>query len=199
MLRQFKIMDRLFADERETIIDRTNSFVISYPHFITYFNSKKIILVQDFIIGAYFAYGWMPTILKIHTDNPHRDLENGVAILNRVKNGEIITDDDLNFLISVVNNSLVGTTKLLHFINPQVYSIWDSRVYSYFYPKKANNYYRVNKIENYREFLRKCDEIRENTRFGKFHQSVNKKMGYDVSAIRAIEVIMFLNGERYNV
>jgi hypothetical protein len=187
-------MDRLFADERQTNIDRSNSFVISYPHFIAYFNSKEIISVSDFIIGAHFAYGWMPTMLEIYTDNPDRDLQNGVAILNRVKNGEIITDNDFNFLIRVVNNSLVGTTKLLHFISPQVYGIWDSRVYSYFYQEKAYNY-RVNKIENYREFLRKCDEIRGDTRFGEFHQSVNNKMGYDVSAVRAIEVIMFLNGE----
>jgi len=191
-------MDRLFAGEKQTIIDRRNSFIISYLHFIDYFKSKEILSAHDFIIGAHLVYGWMPTMLEIYTDNPDMDLETGTTLLNRAKNGEVLTDNDFNFLIKLINNSLVGTTKLLHFINPEVYSIWDSRVYSYFYQEKAYNY-RINKIEKYREFLKKCDEIRGDTRFGEFHQSVNNKMGYDVSAIRAIEVIMFLNGKRYNV
>ena len=188
-------MERLFADERHTTIDRTNSFVISYPYFIDYFASKTSLSVADLVIGSHIAYGWMPTMLEIYTRNPNEDLNTGAEILNRVRNRVMIDDEDFNFLSRLINNSLVGVSKLLHFINPNDYSIWDSRVYSYLFQEKAHNY-RVNKIENYRKFIQKCIEIRSHPRFRGFYVSVNQKMGYEISELRAIEVIMFLNGNK---
>lgn len=188
-------MNRLFDDEKRTTIDRINSFVISYPYFISYFARKNTLSVEDFVIGSHITYGWMPTMLEIYTDNPTNDLSKGTAILNKAKNREMISDSDFNFLSSLINNSLVGSTKLLHFINPEDYSIWDSRVYSYFYQEKPHNY-RVNKIGSYRNFIEKCNEIKRDERFTEFYESVKEKMGYEISEFRAIEVIMFLNGNK---
>ena len=188
-------MDRLFADERRTTIDRMNSFVISYPYFIDYFAAINTLSVADLVIGSHIAYGWMPTMLELYTKNPNDDLTNGAEKLNRVKNREMINDDDFGFLSKLINNSLVGLSKLLHFINPHDYSIWDSRVYSYFYQEKPHNY-RVNNLENYRNFINKCNEIRNDLRFRTYYESVKQKMGYEISELRAIEVIMFLNGNK---
>lgn len=188
-------MDRLFADEKHTTIDRTNSFVIAYPYFIYHFTTKDTLSETDLVIGSHIAYGWMPTMLEIYTQNPNEDLNRGAGILNKVKNREIINDIDFDFLSKLINNSLVGATKLLHFINPHDYSIWDSRVYSYFYQERPHNY-RVNKIEKYRNFMNECNEIRNEPRFRNFYESVQQKMGYEISELRAIEVVMFLNGNR---
>lgn len=39
-----------------------------------------------------------------------------------------MTHSDLSMLKGFANNSTVGASKVLHFLNPKVYSIWDSRV-----------------------------------------------------------------------
>ncbi|MDR8016398.1 hypothetical protein [Ectopseudomonas guguanensis] len=36
-------------------------------------------------------------------------------------------------------------------------------------------------------------QLQQDARFQDFHASINRKMGYQVSALRALEVVMFLN------
>ncbi|NQU52057.1 MAG: hypothetical protein HQ522_05915, partial [Bacteroidetes bacterium] len=164
-------MDKLYNDEISTAIQKTDSFIISYPYMISFFESRNKFTVEDLIVGVHAVYGWMPTMLDIYIDNVEEDLMRGVSILNKVKSKNI-NDEELKCLIHLINNSLVGTSKLLHFINPEKYSIWDSRVYSYFYEKKGYHY-RVNNIENYKGFMDKLNEIKEDPRFPNFHSSVN--------------------------
>ena len=66
----------------------------------------------------------MPTILNFKST----EFERAVEIINKAKKPERITDDEILILKRLINNSLVGVSKLLHFINPNVYAIWDSRV-----------------------------------------------------------------------
>ncbi len=183
-------MKKLFKDEKKTQIEKTESSIISYRSFLKFFETKKEITSDDLIVGAHIAYGWMPRMLNIYTDKPEDDLTKGVKILNKVKKGNI-DNDELKWVIHLINNSLVGTSKLLHFINPKKFSIWDSKVYSYFYQEEPYPY-RVNNIKKYEKFMKSIEEIKKDRRFPAFHKSVNSKIGYDVSDIRAIEIIMYL-------
>lgn len=78
---------------------------------------------------ALAAYGWMPTILRQPTlEFPTRL---GDTFVNRVRTCPtakaalgLIGDMDK----PLVNNSWVGTSKVLHFLNPQVFPMWDRRV-----------------------------------------------------------------------
>jgi len=54
-----------------------------------------------------------------------------IAILNRAKIGEPLKVKELDALKACINNSLVGASKLLHFINPEQYAIWDSKIFKY--------------------------------------------------------------------
>lgn len=104
------------------------NYLVSYPHFLNYFKNLESINLENLIIGISFTYSWMPTILKsIKLQNP----DVIISILNNVKNGKQIEEDELLLLKTVFNNSLVGTSKLLHFINPNQYAIWDSRVFKF--------------------------------------------------------------------
>ena len=73
-----------------------------------------------------------------------------------------------------------------------VFPIWDSKVYGFVFEQKPHPY-RVNDISNFREFVRRVEAIRREKRFGEFHASVIRKVGYAVSEPRAVELVMFLN------
>ncbi|WP_177765187.1 hypothetical protein [Flavobacterium sp. I3-2] len=98
-------------------------YVEMYKYYTNFFKEKDILTESDVVIGVGFTYSWMPTILK---NLNLSKLDRVTSILNNVKQGVEISDDDLLLLKEFSNNSLVGASKLLHFINPEQYAIWDS-------------------------------------------------------------------------
>ncbi|MBY0582233.1 MAG: hypothetical protein K2P68_04850 [Sphingomonas sp.] len=75
------------------------------------------------MLGCLAVYGWMPRILEVRKA-PERCLSNRAAenVAFRLNSGVIDIDPPF------VNESVVGTSKFLHFWNPQEFPIWDSRV-----------------------------------------------------------------------
>lgn len=71
---------------------------------------------------AYAVYGWMPTILRTLPDD-----ENIKNLSNLVNSGLPGLIED-NTALTAINNSVVGTSKFLHFSRPDVFPIWDRRV-----------------------------------------------------------------------
>ena len=57
-------------------------------------------------------------------------------LLNKAKSGNLLNSEELEIVKKCVNNSLVGTSKLLHFINPSIYAIWDSKIFRNITEKK---------------------------------------------------------------
>jgi hypothetical protein len=55
------------------------------------------------------------------------------------------------------NNSLVGTSKLLHFIHPKQYAIWDSWVFRFLNNEEPHKY-KLEKPKTYLEYLRKLEK-----------------------------------------
>lgn len=182
-------IDRLITDSKDFNIERKSDH-ISYNEFIKYFSDINKITKHSLIIGINFTYGWMPTILKLRNEH----FEENVEILNRVKKGETINSNDYESLKSLFNNSLVGTSKLLHFINPEQYPIWDSRVLRYCYPQNADN--SIGKIDNYLQYIELCHKLTQDERFNYIHQEVQTKLGYNITKLRAIELIFFYKGKK---
>ena len=75
------------------------------------------------------------------------------------------------------------------------FAIWDSRIYRFIY-EQAPHQNRVNNARAYERYLGILQTLRQDVRFPTFHASINRKMGYPVSASRAIEVVMFLKAPR---
>jgi hypothetical protein len=124
----------------------------------------------------------------------HIHFEQAATILNNARHPEVITDSDLIYLINLINNSLVGVSKLLHFVNPDQYAIWDSRVALYFDPNIS--YYLMHHPATYRRYLQACFDVTKHHRFPELHQSIIAKVGRPVSALRAVEIVMYTNGTR---
>lgn len=133
----------------------------------------------------------MPTIFDFRSDN----FNDAVKILNNAKNGIIPSVKQLDILKGLFNNSLVGTTKLLHFINPEKFAIWDSRVYRYLTGKESYNY-RIGNSETYLSFLKFMVSLTEEKDYEKVHNSICAKLGYSMTKLRTSELIMYLNGAK---
>lgn len=165
--------------------DKENSYLKSYPTLINYFGKlPHDIQFENLIIGSHFVYGWMPTRLKLKLSDKKAILE----ILNKARAGAPISVHELSAIKTSINNSLVGASKLLHFINPHEYAIWDKKVNKYLTGRK---YYGIDDIETYLDYLRELRVVENHKQFKKLHSSLNKALGYNVSCKRAIELIMF--------
>ena len=165
---------------------------ISYPVFLEYFRKLKKITKSDLIIGINFAYGWMPTMFKFKNDKLNRIVE----LLNKARNGAaVLSLEELKMMKSCLNNSIVGSSKLLHFVNPELYPIWDSRVYDYLTEKKSYPN-ECNRCNFYFDFINFCRDITKDAKkFASIKSLIESKVGYKITAIRAAELIMYHNGE----
>jgi hypothetical protein len=182
------LIDRFVTDEQVVPPQANHPFTYAYFAFLQYFHDLPFIEAHHVIISAHFTYGWMPTMLKLRNTN----FEQAAIILTQVKQQHDITDSDLSFLIQLVNNSLVGVSKLLHFVDPERYAIWDSRVADYLNPQLS--YAQRHHPTVYRQYLQACFEIINHTAFPTIHQSINTKIGRPVSALRAVEIVMYTKG-----
>jgi len=185
-------MQDVYQLEPSTQIDRAQSYIRAYPHIMASLKSRKVLDEQDFVCAAHMVYGWMPTILEIHADES-LSVSQGVALLNKARAEGCLSEVEIGQLARLVNRSVVGASKLLHFVNPEAFAIWDSRIYRFMHLKVPHQY-RVNNAAEYGKYLGRLQQLRKDDRFVGFHQSVNEKMGYAVSGLRALEVVMFVNG-----
>jgi len=169
----------------------------SYIEFLRYFRHLKVIRLNHFLIGSHFAYGWMPTMLRLFpkTKANNKSIHNPrtvLKILNKVKRNNTINTNEMDILKTSINNSLVGTSKLLHFINPKNYPIWDARVVKYLNLKNHN----VRNVEYYECFRKRCNEIGKEGKFLKFHRKVESLVKNKVTAYRAIEFVMWKSARK---
>jgi hypothetical protein len=191
MLDKFKsriTIDKFLQDCNNFKVDK-KTYYISYPEFLKYFNDITTITKHNLVISINFTYGWMPTIFDFRSEN----FDKAIEILNNAKKGVIPTVKELEVLKELFNKSLVGTSKLLHFINPNKFAIWDRRVYHYLTGKEAYNH-RIGNCEAYLSFLTFCNFLTQRKEYEKVHNSICNKLGCSMTKFRTAELIMYLNG-----
>lgn len=166
----------------------------SYKEFIKYFESipkNEKISKQQFIIGSYFTYGWMPTMLKLGSN-----IKSAIEAVNLARESRnIISQKEFQAIAYIINGSVVGASKLLHFVNPKKYAIWDSRVYRFIFQEEAYQY-RLEAPDLYHEYLNSLKFIIEKREFLEIKNKVDETVGYEVTEMRACELIMFSNGKK---
>jgi hypothetical protein len=170
------------------------NYLLSYPYFLNYFQNLESINLENLVIGISFTYSWMPTILKALN---LKNTEEVLFILNEVKKGKLIDEQQLTTLKTTFNNSLVGTSKLLHFINPKQYAIWDSRVFRFLNDVEPHKY-RLEKPRAYIEYLKLIEELKNEKAFTAFFELMKQKVGYDITEYRALE-LAFLKALNFKI
>lgn len=170
------------------------NYLLSYPYFLNYFQNLESINLENLVIGISFTYSWMPTILKALN---LKNTEEVLFILNEVKKGKLIDEQQLTTLKTTFNNSLVGASKLLHFINPKQYAIWDSRVFRFLNDVEPHKY-RLEKPRAYIEYLNLIEELKNEKAFTAFFELMKQKVGYDITEYRALELAFFKGSQFQN-
>ena len=184
-------IEQIGIDCSKLKLEPNQSYLIAYPEFVRFFSERKKLTEHDVIIGSHFIYGWMPTILKKISGI------NGILPLwDQAKTEKLLEPKDLDLIRICINNSLVGTSKLLHFINPNQYAIWDSVVFKYLTGVNANNE-QIKNASDYRDYLKLCKEFIKNDSFKTIREQLESKIksngivNYGVSDLRAVEMIMY--------
>jgi hypothetical protein len=184
------LAERFFIDADKIVSLEDTATHRSYRAFLNFFDSKKRLSEDDVVVGAYFTYGWMPRMLKLRGD-----LKGVTEIANRVKGKEMIGEEEIKRVSEAINNSIVGASKLLHFICPSKYAIWDSRVYRYLHQEQPYQY-RLETPGEYEKYLETLEELAKDKRFSNMKAKLEKWIGYQVSDKRIAELVMFYTGEK---
>ncbi len=151
-------IDKLLKNAEKINIPDKSKYLSAYEEFIEYFNRIDTLTEHHTIIGISFTYSWMPTILHLYSDNV--SIIKATEVLNKAKKGTRPNKEELELLKRCFNNSIVGTSKLLHFIDPDKYAIWDSKVYYYLFEKTSTT--APNNIDAYLNYLDFCDHLIKN-------------------------------------
>ncbi len=171
--------------EREFQVDES-TYTFSYPYFVQFFQSVSGGLELKHIVqGAHMVYGWMPTILNVNT----QEVQQIVELVNKARRGEALTIEQLELLKRVFNNSIVGTSKLLHFVSPELYPIWDSRICNALTGKSHQQ--AVNNTTRYKLYFDSMQSAIHHPDF----EAIYVQKDYGVSRIRLLESILFQNGK----
>ena len=185
--------DRINEDVKKIKFIKTDSYISTYPEFIKYFQLiDSEIERHHLFISSHFVYGWMPTIIDLDISN----IDNVLQLLNEVKRGRKLTINELEVIKKSINNSMVGTSKLLHFINPEEYAIWDSRVVKYITDKKTS--YGIDNSGNYLDYLAWITDIINVNGFSDIQSTIEGLLNYPITPRRTIELIMFQTEKNKN-
>jgi hypothetical protein len=113
-----------------------------------------------------------------------------VQILNEAKNGTLPSIEDLELVFAFCNRSIIGSSKLLHFLNPSAFAIWDKRVARSFFNIAKVDANQIGRWRDYnntlaawaaeRTIIAECEKLRT---LGPFLTNVPK--------MRLIELVMF--------
>lgn len=179
--------ETILKDAEKFTLTENDSYIKTYPEFLKYFENIEVGEINEhhLVIASHFVYGWMPTIIQLRFEKKEEVLK----LLNAVKSGHILNEKELEILKTAINNSLVGLSKLLHFINPKDYAIWDSRIFRYLTEKKSD--YGIGNPKLYVEYLNGLKSISKHKNYHKLHELITRNFEYEIYSMRAIEITMF--------
>jgi hypothetical protein len=186
------LLKKLIASKKNFIVDEedilSQTYLITYPEYIRYFREiKGKIEHHHLLIGIGFAYSWMPRILRIlkAIDN------NTLNIINNAKGESYISKEDIEVLMDTFDNSITSVSKLLHFIHPEKYGIFDNKVFSSIASKRLSN--QKDKAGLYLSYTRLIEDVTKLDEYENIHDEVQEKLKIwrPISRIRSAELILF--------
>lgn len=180
-------------------LPESNLYLQSYPSLLKFFEQEAI--TADAVAqGAHMVYGWMPTTLTIDFEK----LRNNAQLCEKIRNEGKISSADLQTLIEIINNSLVGVSKFLHFMQPTVFPIFDSIIYRYLQRcllGKSDHFSSIHPLLDkpgfYLAYQEAVAKMAASDQGEKVIMHINSQLEhryhYQVSPVRAIELAMFVH------
>lgn len=135
------------------------------------------------------VYAWMPTVLKI--DDVESSIVQVQAAIDHFKDNDDLLDPrsigHFNNIATYVNHSCVGASKFLHFIFPEKFAIFDSRICSNI---RCVNNLEVNILGN-RLFVEYPTPTQELKAFLLYELMVREIADDLVTDLRSVEMVIF--------
>jgi hypothetical protein len=178
------LLASITRDKGSVDTQRAVSYDVSYPEFLKYFREAEPLTRHHVIIAANFTYGWMPTILKSLAN----DLEQVVRSLDRARNGQLLTREEIDDIARSINRSTVGASKVLHFAAPSNYAIWDSRVATYLGTKPQRG---DAGLAQYLAYNETCRAMALMPAAELVTQKVRSAVDRNATPLRALELVMY--------
>jgi hypothetical protein len=99
------------------------NYEFHYKALLDWFQSQEKWSANRVMLGCLAVYGWMPRILEVG-----RSADRCLTFARANDVAKKLNDGTASIDPPFVNQSIVGTSKFLHFWNPNEFAIWDSRV-----------------------------------------------------------------------
>lgn len=190
------------------------TYIYSYPKILAHFSEfasdkyspshKENLLIQ----GILMTYGWMPRIPRLSLNEGTNsidcsDIKKNVDFLSSFnhKNKDdvylILSDNkpQIGKLIQFVDNSLTAVSKILHFIRPEDFLIWDSKIRK---TLEISESYR-NDILKYQRYISEFEILRakceSNDRIISILEKAEHIFHYKISFARLIELALYVSAE----
>jgi CopG antitoxin of type II toxin-antitoxin system len=131
MLDETKITRAMeWASSQTSLIE--DDYYNAYSDLLDFFKKLDLKNEQNVVGAAHAVYGWMPTILKKETNAKELVAFTSDLRKNRERsNQRKFALDQLRqrlHITKAINGSTVGTSKFLHFVEPEIFPIWDSNI-----------------------------------------------------------------------
>ena len=181
------------------------SYLVSYPLLVNYFKCLPLMSRDCFVLGLFMVYGWMPRALRLNCgceidEKEFLRVRSFLLKIQSADTGRVMACLDgegmatLEKLKRMTNNSVVGMSKVLHFVNPEVFPIYDSNIGSL-----SKNFSDVkNYVKYVKGFHGFCLNVEDAVnRFCRSEKMMDFKaaFGYDpefsVAGVRMVELTLF--------
>lgn len=214
-------IDRVLNTTRKTAA----TYRYSYDRYLQYFRDKsrnETLTEQDLYVGFGIAYSWMATIKQL--DPRVKVVASAVDSLNRVRNmrpadlhlsdasDSVIPSDQIAKLETIIEpirkflSSVIGASKLLHFVNSDVFPIWDATIHRYW--ENNGNKYSSDSLNRYIHYFYNIHSLVNNAHFEDvlyrpLNDALNRahevaraeyKVPEPMGKIRSAEFVMFFGG-----
>ncbi|WP_324727620.1 hypothetical protein [Pseudomonas chlororaphis] len=152
------------------------------------------------------CYGWMPRVARVNA----RHVDKASAALACALESDVLIDTAQMQDLANSLHSVVGTSKLLHFLRPQLYPIWDSKVALFWaMPFKKSLQAHMSNVGNYHRYVKDIEALIASPDFSAFYndfdQAYSRRLDrlkiapYSLSPVRAVEAAAFeLSGGDYD-
>ncbi len=196
-----KFSDKLSKLTTVTLLDKAKNLkrrdekeqqLTSYSFMLKFAQRVKKDLDKIALIGlAHMAYGWMPTMIR------HIRSDFNLAVWKKKIEKGSLEKDFLEEVMALTNDSIVGTSKLLHFLNPEMYPIYDSKVYT-----SITNGDKHNLSKDIDNFVKYSERLRDFAKYNKSDIAIIRKIlvekdyiPQDSSDIRVLEACLYASAK----
>jgi len=168
-------------------VNQTDAYLSSYPRLL---EATKALLREMGTAAicpiAHLAYGWMPRILTFRSNEKTNALLFEASYTDSLRSAELLVG---SLRTLPTNNSMVGVSKVLHFMNPHFYPIWDSVVADTFGVKGKKLQMDTTLYKKYLFFVH---EQHHGDAVPFVKKRVADMFKYDISDTRAVELLLFV-------